>query len=101
MKEPSKFVDVKPIKASYKVSESKKQITATLKDSKDKGIGGKQVSINIGGKTITAKTNSNGVVIFNVGSVKFNVGSNAFTLLFEDVNYKKASYWGTINIVKD
>ena len=101
MKEPSKFVDVKPIKASYKVSESKKQITATLKDSKDKGIGGKQVSINIGGKTITAKTNSNGVVIFNVGSVKLNVGSNAFTLLFEDVNYKKASYWGTINIVKD
>ena len=101
MKEQAKFTNVKALKASYKVSESNKQVTATLKDSKGNPIAGKQVSISVNGKAITAKTNSKGVVTFKLDSFKLNVGQTAFILIFEDVNYKRTTFQSVISIVKD
>jgi hypothetical protein len=101
MQEPAKFTNVKALKSSYKVSEKNKQVTATLKDSKNKVIAGKKVTITVNGKTITGKTNSKGVVTFNLNAVKFNVGKATYKLIFEDVNYKRTTYQGTINIAKD
>jgi hypothetical protein len=98
LKEATKLVNVKS--GSYKISANNKVVTATLKDSKNKVMKNKEVSLEINGKTVKAKTNANGVVTFKLNNVNFaKAGKYSFTVTFkEDKTYKQSKVKGTLTI---
>ena len=88
---------VLPKKATYKAKAKTKSYSITLKDSDNKVLAKKQVTIKIKGKTYTAKTNSKGVAKINVkltkkGTYKANINFKG------DSNYNKVSKTGKIII---
>ncbi|WP_461462762.1 right-handed parallel beta-helix repeat-containing protein, partial [Methanobrevibacter sp.] len=106
-KEASKFANVKSVKKSYKANAKSMQLTATLKDSKNKVIESKVVIFKIRNKTYKVKTNSKGVAILTLNRAKIKTckinkkGTYKFTVTFnEDTYYNKATAKGTLKVVK-
>lgn len=51
---------------TFKVKAKTKKLSVTLKDSKNRALKGKKLTIKVNGKTYTAKTNKNGVATFKI-----------------------------------
>ena len=105
-KEASKFANVKSAKSSYKANAKTMQLTATLKDSKNKVIKNKVVIFKIKNKTYKVKTNSKGVALLTLNSAKIKAcklnkkGTYKFTVTFNaDTYYNKATGKGTLKVV--
>ncbi|WP_461463182.1 hypothetical protein, partial [Methanobrevibacter sp.] len=107
-KEASKFTNVKSVKSFYKANAKSMQLTATLKDSKNKVMKSKVVIFKINNKkTYKVKTNSKGVAILTLNSAKIKacklnkIGRHKFTVTFNaDAYYNKASGKGSLKVVK-
>ncbi len=106
-KEDSKFANVKSVKSSYKANAKYMQLTATLKNSKNKVIKSKVVIFKIRNKTYKVKTNSKGVAILTLNRAKIKTckinkkGTYKFTVTFNaDTYYNKATCKGTLKVVK-
>ncbi len=83
------------------------QLTATLKDSKNKVIKSKAVVFKINKKTYRLKTNSKGVAVLTLNRAKIKAckinkkGTYKFTVTFDgDIYYNKAAGKGTLKVVK-
>ncbi len=77
-------------KKTYKVKVKTKKYTATLKDSKGKGIKGVKVTLNVKGKTYKATTNAKGQAVFKIKNLK-KKGTCKATVKFAGNNLYKAS----------
>ena len=73
---------------TFKVKAKVKKYTATLKDNKGKAIKKAKLTLKIGKKTYTAKTNAKGVATFKVKLTK--KGKNTATVKFAGNKYFKA-----------
>ncbi|WP_461461285.1 hypothetical protein [Methanobrevibacter sp.] len=107
-KEATKFINVKSVKKSYKSTAKSMQLTATLKDSKNKVIKSQWVYFKINNKKIyKVKTNSKGVATLTLNSAKIKAcklnrkGNYKFTVTYKTTaTYKQASKNGTLKVVK-
>ena len=76
--------------ASFNVNKKTKVVKVTLKDSKNKGVGGVKITLRVNGVNYVAKTVSSGVA--NVKITKLNkVGSFGASIKFAGNNYYKAA----------
>ena len=73
---------------SYRSSAKTKTLTATLIENNKKPVVGKSISFIVGGKTYTAKTNSNGIASVNVSLSTKKI--YAFIVRFSGDNYYSA-----------
>ena len=87
LKEATKFVV--PATA-FKVNVKTKVLKVTLRDSKNKGVGGVQVTLRVNGVTYSAKTVSTGVAAIKITKLT-KVGSFATLIKFAGNNYYKAA----------
>ena len=82
---------------SFKAKVKTKNVKITLRDDKDRTIKNLKVTLNINGKTFSAKTNSNGVATFKVtnlnkkgtfkGTIKF-AGNNCYKSTSKKISVK-------------
>ena len=106
-KEATKFINVKSVKKSYKSTAKSMQLTATLKDSKNKVIKSQWVYFKVNNKkTYKIKTNSKGVATLNLNAAKIKAcklnkkGNYKFTVSYiTTATYKQASGKGTIKVL--
>ena len=76
---------------------SKTKITATLKDANGKAVASQKISIKVGSKTYTVKTNKNGVATKTVKVTK--IGKNKVTATFKATSkYAKATKSATLTV---
>ena len=76
---------------------SKTKITATLKDANGKAVASQKISIKVGTKTYTLKTNNKGVATKTVKVTK--TGKNKVTATFKATNkYAKATKTSTLTV---
>ena len=106
-KEASKLVNVKTSQKSYKSTAKKMQLTATLKDSKNKVIKNQLIYFKIKNKTFKVKTNSKGIATLTLNGAKIKAlklnkkGNYKFTVTYKPTaTYKQATGKGTIKVSK-
>ncbi len=107
-KEATKFANVKSVKASYKSTAKSMQLTATLKDSKNKVIKNQVVTFKVNNKKVySVKTNAKGVATLTLNSAKIKQcklnkkGNYKFTVTYKTTaTYKQATATGKIKITK-
>ena len=75
---------------AFKVNVKTKVLKVTLKDSKNKGVGGVKVTLRVNGVTYSAKTVSTGVAAIKITKLT-KVGSFATLIKFAGNNYYKAA----------
>ena len=107
-KEATKFINVKSVKKSYKSTAKSMQLTATLKNSKNKVIKRQWVYFKINNKKIyKVKTNSKGVAKLTLNSAKIKAcklnkkGNYRFTVTYKTTaTYKQTSKKGILKVLK-
>ena len=106
-KEATKFINVKSVKKSYKSTDKSMQLTATLKNSKNKVIKNQVVYFKVNNKkTYKVKTNSKGVAKLTLNLAKIKAcklnkkGNYKFTVTYKTTaTYKQASKNGTLKVL--
>ena len=106
-KEATKFINVKSVKKYYKRTDKSMQLTATLKNSKNKVIKGQWVYFKVNNKnTYKIKTNSKGVAKLTLNAAKIKAcklnkkGNYKFTVSYKTTSTnKQASSKGTIKVL--
>ena len=107
-KEATKFINVKSVKKSYKSTAKSMQLTATLKDSKNKVVKSQWVYFKVNNKkTYKVKTNSKGVATLSLNAAKIKAckinkrGNYKFTVTFKTTKvYNQATKRGTLKVVR-
>ncbi|WP_295722824.1 right-handed parallel beta-helix repeat-containing protein [uncultured Methanobrevibacter sp.] len=107
-KEATKFISVKSVKSSYMITDKSMQLTATLKDSKNKVIKNQYVVIKVNNKkTFKVKTNSQGVALLTLNAANIKAcninkqGTYKFIVTYESTaTYNKTTANGTLKVTK-
>ncbi|WP_461463017.1 hypothetical protein [Methanobrevibacter sp.] len=107
-KEATKFINVKSVKKSYKSTAKSMQLTATLKDSKNKVVKSQWVYFKVNNKkTYKVKTNSKGVAKLSLNAAKIKAckinkrGNYKFTVTFKTTKvYNQATKRGTLKVLR-
>ncbi len=107
-KEATKLINVKSVKKSYKSTDKSMQLTATLKDSKNKVIKNQYVTFKVNNKkTFKVKTNSQGVAILTLNAANIKAcnlnkqGNYKFTVTYNTTaTYNRTTANGTLKVIK-
>ncbi len=107
-KEATKFINVKSVKKTYKITSRTMQLTATLKNSKNKPIKNQIVYFKVNNKkTYKVKTNSKGVAKLTLNLAKIRAcklnkkGTYRFTVTYKNTKtYKQSRKNGKIKVVR-
>ena len=106
-KEITKFTNVKSVKSSYKSTDKTMQLTATLKDSKNKVIKNQYVTFKVNNKkTFKVKTNSKGVALLTLNAANIKAcnlnkpGNYKFTVTYDaTATYSKTTGNATVKVL--
>ncbi|WP_461463019.1 hypothetical protein, partial [Methanobrevibacter sp.] len=106
-KEITKFTNVKSVKSSYKSTDKTMQLTATLKDSKNKVIKNQYVTFKVNNKkTFKVKTNSQGVALLTLNAANIKAcnlnkpGNYKFTVTYNaTATYSKTTGNATVKVL--
>lgn len=107
-KEATKFINVKSVKKTYKITSRTMQLTATLKNSKNKPIKNQIFYFKVNNKkTYKVKTNSKGVAKLTLNLAKIRAcklnkkGTYRFTVTYKNTKtYKQSRKNGKIKVVR-
>ena len=106
-KEATKLLNVKSVKKSYKTTAKSMQLTATLKNSKNKVIKYQIVYFKINKKTFKVKTNPKGVAKLTLKKAQIKAcklnkkGTYRFTVTYKTTGtYKQSNKNGLIKVIK-
>ncbi|WP_405266037.1 Ig-like domain-containing protein, partial [Methanobrevibacter sp.] len=84
---------------AYGAVKSGKYYSVTLKDANGNVLANKNIKFNFNGKTVTAKTNANGVASLAIDVAK--AGTYALTASFDDASYGSSSVKASVKILKN